>query len=174
MGTVITRPAANRFRRDRNVLAGRQGQPTTSTCTTPTACRPRADLRERRPFQTKVDHIYAVGDVIGFPPWPRRRWSRGGWLPTTPSGRTNPTESPNFRADRYLFDSAPYVGATEVELTKSPIPYEVGGPYRELARGQIAEDSTAYQAAAGFTEDPLPGVHISYQRHRERCTSGRL
>ena len=29
-------------------------------------------------FQTKVDHIYAVGDVIGFPALARRRWIRAG------------------------------------------------------------------------------------------------
>lgn len=52
-------------------------------------------------FQTKVDHIYAVGDVIGFPPWPRRRWSRGGWPPTTPSAN-QPTESPNFSRSVFI------------------------------------------------------------------------
>ena len=36
-------------------------------------------------FATKVDHIYAVGDVIGFPAWPRRRWNRAGWPPITRS-----------------------------------------------------------------------------------------
>ena len=34
-------------------------------------------------FRTEVEHIYAVGDIIGSPPWRPRRWSRGGERRTT-------------------------------------------------------------------------------------------
>ena len=39
-------------------------------------------------FQTAVPHIYAAGDVIGFPPWPRRPWSRDASRAATCSGPT--------------------------------------------------------------------------------------
>ena len=40
-------------------------------------------------FRTTVPHIYAVGDVIGFPALARRAPSRGGWPRATPAGRTS-------------------------------------------------------------------------------------
>jgi NAD(P) transhydrogenase len=54
------------------------------------------------------------------------------------------------------------VGATEVELTKAAIPYEVGvSRYRELSRGQIAGDSYGMLKMLVSTEDKkLLGVHI--------------
>ena len=36
-------------------------------------------------FQTKVDHIYAVGDVIGCPALTATSMTRAGWPPTTRS-----------------------------------------------------------------------------------------
>jgi hypothetical protein len=42
----------------------------------------------------------------------------------------------------YSIPEVSYVGATEVELTRNSVAYEVGvSRYRELARGQIAGDS---------------------------------
>lgn len=46
-------------------------------------------------FQTKVPHIYAVGDVIGFPALAATSMEQAGWPPTTRSGR-RPTASPSF------------------------------------------------------------------------------
>ena len=54
------------------------------------------------------------------------------------------------------------MGATEVELTKDSIPYEVGvSRYRELARGQIAGDSYGMLKLLVSTEDrKLLGAHM--------------
>ncbi len=62
----------------------------------------------------------------------------------------------------YSIPEISYVGATEVELTKDAIPYEVGiARYRELARGQIAGDSYGMLKLLVSTEDlKLLGVHI--------------
>src|SRR5260370_31193215 len=62
----------------------------------------------------------------------------------------------------YSIPEVSYVGATEVDLTKNAIPYEVGvSRYRELARGQIAGDSYGMLKLLVHTEDlTLPGVHI--------------
>ena len=60
------------------------------------------------------------------------------------------------------FNEYTYVGATEVELTKNSIPYEVGvSRYRELARGQIAGDSYGMLKLLVSTDDlKLLGAHI--------------
>ena len=62
----------------------------------------------------------------------------------------------------YSIPEVSYVGATEVELTKDSIPYEVGvSRYRELARGQIAGDSYGMLKLLVSTDDlKLLGVHI--------------
>lgn len=46
-------------------------------------------------YRTEVEHIYAVGDVIGFRRWPRRRWSRAGEPPTTPAVSPFPGTCPH-------------------------------------------------------------------------------
>ena len=62
----------------------------------------------------------------------------------------------------YSIPEVSYVGATEVDLTRDSIPYEVGvSRYRELARGQIAGDSYGMLKLLVSTEDlKLLGVHI--------------
>ena len=62
----------------------------------------------------------------------------------------------------YSIPEISYVGATEVDLTKDSVPYEVGvARYRELARGQIAGDSYGMLKLLVSTEDlKLLGVHI--------------
>jgi hypothetical protein len=62
----------------------------------------------------------------------------------------------------YSIPEVSYVGATEVDLTKDAVPYEVGvSRYRELARGQIAGDSYGMLKLLVSTEDlRLLGVHI--------------
>ena len=66
-------------------------------------------------------------------------------------------------ADRHpLIPEISYVGATESELTRDAVPYEVGvSRYRELARGQIAGDSYGMLKLLVSTDDlRLLGVHI--------------
>ncbi|MFD0471649.1 FAD-dependent oxidoreductase [Nonomuraea thailandensis] len=46
----------------------------------------RGRIRVDENYATEVPHIYAVGDVIGFPRWRPPRWSRGGWPRSTPAG----------------------------------------------------------------------------------------
>ncbi len=70
----------------------------------------------------------------------------------------------------YSIPEVSYVGATEVELTKDSIPYEVGvSRYRELARGQIAGDSYGMLKLLVSTEDLQAArrAHLRHQRHRD-------
>jgi len=113
-------------------------------------------------YQTKVEHIYAVGDVIGFPALAATSMEQGRLAAyhafDEPTAGTRALQPFGI----YAIPEISFVGATEVELTKDSIPYEVGvSRYRELARGQIVGDSYGMLKLLVSTEDlTLLGVHI--------------
>jgi NAD(P) transhydrogenase len=113
-------------------------------------------------FQTKVDHIYAVGDVIGFPALASTSMDQGRVAACHAFGEPVHGLTALQPIGIYSIPEISYVGATEVELTKQSVPYEVGvSRYRELARGQIAGDSYGMLKLLVSTDDlKLLGVHI--------------
>ncbi len=113
-------------------------------------------------FQTKVDHIYAVGDVIGFPALAATSMDQGRLAAYHAFGESGNAITELQPIGIYSIPEVSYVGATEVDLTKNSVPYEVGvSRYRELARGQIAGDSYGMLKLLVSTEDlKLLGVHI--------------
>ncbi|MGB7364566.1 MAG: FAD-dependent oxidoreductase, partial [Rhodococcus sp. (in: high G+C Gram-positive bacteria)] len=113
-------------------------------------------------FQTKVDSIYAVGDVIGFPALAATSMDQGRLAAYHAFGEPTKKLTDLQPIGIYSIPEVSYVGATEVELTKQSIPYEVGvSRYRELARGQIAGDTHGMLKLIVSTEDRrLLGVHI--------------
>lgn len=125
-----------------------------------------ADSRGRitvdRLFKTDVDHIYAVGDVIGFPALAATSMEQGRLAAYHAFGEPTEGMTDLQPIGIYSIPEISYVGATEVELTRNAIPYEVGiARYRELARGQIAGDSYGMLKLLVSTEDlRLLGVHI--------------
>lgn len=143
--------------------AGRQGQ--TDHLDLPTAGL-EADGRGRifvdDNYQTKVDHIYAVGDVIGFPALAATSMEQGRLAAYHAFGEPTHSITEIQPIGIYSIPEVSYVGATEVDLTKDSVPYEVGvSRYRELARGQIAGDSYGMLKLLVSTEDlRLLGVHI--------------
>jgi len=113
-------------------------------------------------FRTKVDHIYAVGDVIGFPALAATSMDQGRLAAYYAFGEPCQGMTELQPIGIYSIPEVSYVGASEVDLTKDSIPYEVGvSRYRELARGQIAGDSYGMLKLLVSTEDlKLLGVHI--------------
>ncbi len=112
-------------------------------------------------FQTEVPHIYAVGDVVGFPALASASMEQGRRAVCHMLGET-------FRPARFM----PYglftipeistVGKNEEELTAERVPYEVGvAHYSEIARGQINGDCTGMLKLL-FHRDTrqLLGVHV--------------
>ncbi len=143
--------------------AGRQGQ--TDHLDLPNAGL-EADSRGRifvdDNYQTKVEHIYAVGDVIGFPALAATSMDQGRLAAYHAFGEPAKGMAELQPIGIYSIPEVSYVGATEVELTAESVPYEVGvSRYRELARGQIAGDSYGMLKLLVSTEDlRLLGVHI--------------
>jgi NAD(P) transhydrogenase len=113
-------------------------------------------------YRTAVDHIYAVGDVIGFPALAATSTDQGRLAAYHAFGE--PVQALiHFRPiGIYTIPEVSYVGNTEAELTKESIPYEFGvSRYRELARGQIAGDSHGMLKLLVSPRDHrVLGVHI--------------
>ncbi|MGB7872564.1 MAG: Si-specific NAD(P)(+) transhydrogenase [Mycobacterium sp.] len=113
-------------------------------------------------FRTKVDHIYAVGDVIGFPALAATSMEQGRLATNHAFGEPTAGMLELQPIGVYTIPELSYVGATEVELTNDSIAYQVGvSRYRELARGQITGASHGMLKLLVSPDDlKLLGVHI--------------
>jgi NAD(P) transhydrogenase len=126
-----------------------------------------ADNRGRIPvnehYQTKVEHIFAVGDVVGFPSLASVSMEQGRIAAARAFGDCNTTSNPSFYPyGIYSIPEISFIGKTEEQLTDEDVPYEVGMAfYRETARGQIRGDTTG-RLKLIFHRDTrkLLGVHI--------------
>src|SRR6185369_17691612 len=123
--------------------AGRQG--TTDELALDTAGLT-ADARGRitvdEHYRTTVEHIYAVGDVIGFPALASTSMEQGRLAAHHACGEPVRGMQALQPIGIYTIPEISFVGKTEDELTDSRVPFEVGiSRYRELARGQIIGDS---------------------------------
>ena len=112
-------------------------------------------------FRTAVPHIYAVGDVIGFPSLAATSMEQGRLAACDALGVQPASISKNLPLGIYAIPEISYVGSTEETLTDQGVPYEVGiSRYRELARGQILGDSYGMLKLIVSSEDrTLLGVH---------------
>ncbi|MEO6879796.1 MAG: Si-specific NAD(P)(+) transhydrogenase [Mycobacteriaceae bacterium] len=113
-------------------------------------------------YRTSVGHIYAVGDVIGFPALASTSMDQGRLAAYHAFGEPTRNMEALQPIGIYSIPEVSYVGRTEVELTGDAVPYEVGtSRYRELARGQITGDSYGMLKLLVSTEDrTILGVHI--------------
>jgi NAD(P) transhydrogenase len=114
-------------------------------------------------FRTEVDHIYAVGDVIGFPALAATSMEQGRLAAYSACGEdVHAMRAELMPIGIYTIPEISYVGKTEDELTESSVPFEVGiARYRELARGQIVGDSYGMLKLLVSPEDrKLLGVHV--------------
>ena len=113
-------------------------------------------------FRTTVPHIYAVGDIIGFPALAATSMEQGRLAahhacdePIHAIGKLQPIGI-------YSIPEISFIGLTEEQLTSENVPFEVGvSRYRELARGQIIGDSYGVLKLLVSLEDrTLLGVHV--------------
>ena len=92
-------------------------------------------------FRTAADHIWAVGDVIGFPSLAATSMEQGRLAARDAFELPAAASSDTLPFGIYAIPEISFVGRTEQELTTEGIPYEIGiSRYRELARGQILGD----------------------------------
>jgi NAD(P) transhydrogenase len=113
-------------------------------------------------FRTAVDHIYAAGDVIGWPSLAATSMEQGRLAAAHALDQPTHSMSELLPFGIYTIPEISYVGRNEEQLTDAACPYEVGiSRYRELARGQILGDSYGMLKLLVSLEDrTLLGVHV--------------
>ena len=101
----------------------------------------RGRLKVNAHYQTEVPHIYAVGDVIGFPSLASTSMEQGRLASCHAYGEPTMSLPELFPLGIYAIPEISMVGKTEAQLTAEGIPYEAGvAQYREIARGQLLGD----------------------------------
>ncbi len=95
-------------------------------------------------YQTSQPHIYAVGDIVGFPNLASAAYDQGRFAGThITEGSCDERLVKDIPTGIYTLPEISCLGKTEHELTEMHVPYEVGRSFfRNLARGQI----TAHKA----------------------------
>jgi NAD(P) transhydrogenase len=113
-------------------------------------------------YQTEVPHIYAAGDVIGFPSLASTSMEQGRLAACHAFGIEARSVPELFPYGIYAIPEISMVGKNEEELTEHGVPYEVGkANYREIARGQIVGDSTGLlKLIFELDTRQLLGIHI--------------
>ncbi|TMR88141.1 Si-specific NAD(P)(+) transhydrogenase [Nonomuraea basaltis] len=143
--------------------AGRQGK-TTELCLEAAglAADARGRIKVDENYATAVPHIYAVGDVIGFPALAATSMEQGRLAAQHACGEPVEELADLPPIGIYTIPEISFVGKSEDELTRDKIPFEVGiSRYRELARGQIIGDSYGMLKLLVSSEDRrLLGVHV--------------
>jgi NAD(P) transhydrogenase len=113
-------------------------------------------------FRTSVEHIYAAGDVIGWPSLAATSMEQGRLAAAHALDQPTHGMSELLPFGIYSIPEISYVGRHEEELTEAACPYEVGiSRYRELARGQILGDSYGMlKLLVALDDRKLLGVHV--------------
>jgi NAD(P) transhydrogenase len=113
-------------------------------------------------FRTSVPHIFAAGDVIGYPSLAATSSEQGRLAACHALGVQAAPMADHFPIGIYSVPEISMVGSTEQTLTKGKIPYEIGiARYREIARGQIlGDDSGLLKMLFHRGDRRLLGVHI--------------
>ncbi len=113
-------------------------------------------------YQTKLPHVYAVGDVIGFPALASTSMEQGRIAACHMFDEPFSSVAELFPYGIYSIPEISMVGWTEDRLTKEGIPYEAGvAQYRETARGQLIGDDLGMLKMLVHQESGvLLGVHI--------------
>lgn len=102
----------------------------------------RGRLKVNASYQTTLPHVYAVGDVIGFPSLASTSMEQGRLASCYAfNEKANAIPEQLLPYGIYTIPEISVIGPTEEQLTRDGVPYEVGvARYREIARGQLMGD----------------------------------
>lgn len=123
------------------------------------------DRRGRLPvnenYQTSLPHIYAVGDVVGFPALASTSMQQGRHASCHAFGLPFRKIAHLLPYGIYTIPEISTVGRNEEQLTRDGVPYEVGiARYREIARGQLIGDTVGMLKLIFHTQTrELLGTH---------------
>ncbi|MBL9095455.1 MAG: Si-specific NAD(P)(+) transhydrogenase [Alphaproteobacteria bacterium] len=117
---------------------------------------------DKATFQTAVPHIYAVGDIIGFPSLASTSMEQGRIAACHAFGETAHAAPEFFPYGIYSVPEISTIGMTEEQVRERKIPYECGiARFRETSRGHIMGLSSGFMKMIFALETRrLLGVHI--------------
>jgi len=130
---------------------------------------PRGKIKVNESYQTQVPHVYAAGDVIGFPALASTSMEQGRLASCRMFGAPSEHMPELFPYGIYTIPEISMVGQTEEKLTAAKVPYEVGiSKYVELAKSMMLGDETGMlKMLFNRNTRKLLGVHIIGQRATE-------
>jgi NAD(P) transhydrogenase len=129
----------------------------------------RGKIKVNEHYQTSVPHIYAAGDIIGFPALASTSMEQGRLSSCHMFGAPSGQMSNLFPYGIYTIPEISTVGQNEEQLTAAKVPYEVGiAKYAELAKSMMLGDETGMLKVL-FDRNTLKllGVHVIGQRATE-------
>jgi NAD(P) transhydrogenase len=165
-GMTVTRLADGRMARTEMLLyaAGRTGATDSLNLG---VCGLEFDARGRlavdpETFQTAVPHIYAAGDVIGFPSLASTSMEQGRIAACHAFNAPAPPAPDYFPYGIYAVPEISTVGMSEQEVRERGIPYECGvARFRETSRGHIMGlENGMMKMLFSIKTRRLLGVHI--------------
>ncbi|CAK3822826.1 NAD(P)(+) transhydrogenase [Vibrio sp. 10N.286.55.E10] len=121
-------------------------------------------------YQTNIDHVYAVGDVIGYPSLASAAYDQGRFVAQAiVKGEAEGHLIEDIPTGIYTIPEISSVGKTEQELTAAKVPYEVGrSSFKHLARAQIAgKDIGSLKILFHRETKEILGIHVFGERAAE-------
>jgi len=122
----------------------------------------RGQVEINEDYQTSIPHIYAVGDIVGYPSLASAAYDQGRFAAThLVHGHCEDRLIQNIPTGIYTSPEISSIGKTEKELTDAKIPYEVGHSFfRTLARAQILGQTTGVLKILFHSETlEILGIH---------------
>ncbi len=137
----------------------------------------RGQLKVDGNYRTEVEHIYAVGDVIGYPSLASAAYDQGRFVAQAiTKGQADGNLIDDIPTGIYTIPEISSVGKTEQELTAAKVPYEVGrSSFKHLARAQIAgKDIGSLKILFHRETKEILGIHCFGERAAEIIHIGRV
>lgn len=121
----------------------------------------RGQIEVNNRYQTSVEHIYAAGDVIGWPSLASAAYDQGRAASNAIVDPAEFTEIDRVASGIYTIPEISTLGKTEKELTEAQVPYEVGKAFfNHTARGQITgEQAGMLKLIFHFETLEILGIH---------------
>ncbi|MEO1021945.1 MAG: Si-specific NAD(P)(+) transhydrogenase [Bacteroidota bacterium] len=117
-------------------------------------------------FQTKVPHIYAAGDVIGFPSLAASSFAQGRLAACSMFGAKTTVQSPDIPFGIYSIPELSHIGLTEQEARNLGMDVTVGRAYyKNITQGDITNQQNGLLKLVFETKSlKIVGIHIIGER----------
>lgn len=130
----------------------------------------RGQIEVNKQYQTSLPHIFAVGDVVGYPGLASASYDQGRFAAAQiADGKVDWKLIKDIPTGIYTSPEISSVGRTERELTEQKVPYEIGiATFKSIARAQISDHMVGVLKIL-FHRDTLEilGIHCFGERAAE-------